>query len=88
MLAPDTAARIAAIALDAAEDILDELIALPEPLETISDHGIHELLTENAGWFRKDPARMRKRADKAEAKGKHDKAPRIRENADRIEAIG
>lgn len=85
-MTPDTAARLAAIALTAADDILDELIALPEPLDTIADTATGHLLVQLAELMRRDPAKMRKRAARAEARGNIERATRIRERADELDS--
>ena len=85
MLAPDTAGNLLALSLAFAEDVIDELLALPEPLETIADHGVHMLLADLVTSLRRDPVKMRKRADRAESRGNLERAEKIRERANEVE---
>lgn len=84
---PDEAAEFVAGAFDLLTPIE---VLIPGPGGVIADEALDVLTTRLAHAMKeallKSPAKMRERADEAEALGHEERAGRIRDRADRVEA--
>jgi hypothetical protein len=67
-------------------DVLDALLVLPEPLDTLSDAGIEALIGEISESLRRKPERMRQRASRLHRDGHRVRAAKLLQRAALVEA--
>ncbi len=65
--------------------LLDALVQLPEPLESLSDEAIERSVVALSEMLKRSPERMRFRAKELEAAGKAKRARALRRRARRVE---